>query len=151
MKFSLGDHVVITKLKKHGIVINVLNSQSVTVQVGSVTFRCKVSELGPHSASKRKTSDSSKTRVVTDAASNARTRYESATIDLHGKTVSDSIHILEKALNSLVLSGGSRLEIIHGHGSGKVMRAVHEYLLSMKVVKSFKVDGVNSGMTIAYL
>ena len=151
VKFALGDHVVIAKLKKHGVITSVINLSSVTVQVGGVTFRCKVSELAAHNASKKKASAKDKVSIISDTVANSRTRHESATIDLHGKSVADSLHALEKVLNTLALSDGSRLDIIHGHGSGKVMRAVHEYLLKTKIVKSFRVDDVNSGMTVAYL
>jgi DNA mismatch repair protein MutS2 len=151
VKFAVGDPVAIIKLKKHGVVTSILNAQSVTVQVGSVSFRCKVSELTPHSASKKKSSAKDKVSIISDSLINSRSRHESMTVDLHGKTVVEALRSLEKALNSLALSGGSRLEIVHGHGSGKVMRAVHDYLSETRVVKNFKVDEINTGMTVAYL
>jgi len=151
MKYKVGDHVSILKLKKHGVVTKVLNAQSVSVQLGAVAIRCKTNELSPHTPSKKKEAGIGKIGLVTDIKTSARSRHESATIDLHGKTVADSLHALEKALNNLILAGGSRLEIIHGHGSGKVMRAVHEYLAKARVVKEFKIDDVNAGMTVAFL
>ena len=151
MTFALGDNVKITNLRKHGVITAILNSESVTVQVDAISFRCKVSELELHSPSKRKLATKRSVKVIAPAINNSGAALESSSIDLHGKSVREALCALELALNDLLLRDGSRLEIIHGHGSGKVMRAVHEYLSASKVVQNFKIDPVNTGMTVAYL
>ncbi len=50
------------------------------------------------------------------------------TINLIGLTVDDALEQLEKLLDRAFLSGRSKLTIIHGLGSGRLLRAVREYL-----------------------
>lgn len=72
-------------------------------------------------------------------------------LDLHGRFVDDAITQLEKHIDSAILAGISRLEIVHGIGSGKVKDAVHQYLRGSRHVERFEVDSRNPGATWVYL
>lgn len=70
-------------------------------------------------------------------------------LDLHGMTVMSALEVLEKTVDRCLIEGYSRIEILHGLGSGKVKQAVGNYLKkSHHVVKHF-VDPSNPGVTWA--
>jgi len=72
-------------------------------------------------------------------------------IDLHGLTAQEAEIKLEDHLNSAVLAEIERLEVIHGIGHGILKRTVEKVLSSIKVVKSYRIDPSNPGVTIVYL
>lgn len=51
-----------------------------------------------------------------------------ATIDLHGLLVEEAIDTLEHFLDQALLHGESEVKVIHGHGSGRLKKAVRTYL-----------------------
>ncbi len=72
-------------------------------------------------------------------------------LDLHGKNVSDAVHELEYFISDAVMSGAGQVEVIHGLGTGKLQRAVHDYLKKCIVVRAFKIPAGNPGTTVVYL
>lgn len=51
-----------------------------------------------------------------------------ATIDLHGLLVEEGIETLERFLDQALLYGESEVKVIHGHGAGRLKKAVRAYL-----------------------
>ncbi len=76
---------------------------------------------------------------------------KNTTLDLHGFTVQEAKEALLQFLSDSILAGHSRIEIIHGHGTGKVKNAAHRVLKGSDVVKRFEVNQRNSGSTTVYL
>lgn len=72
-------------------------------------------------------------------------------LDLHGMTVSEAIDRLEIWLSSAVMRRTERASVVHGIGTGKVMNAVHQRLRELSVVRTFKLNQSNPGMTDVYL
>ncbi len=50
------------------------------------------------------------------------------TLDLHAQTVEDALERVEQFLDRAVVSREYKVMIIHGHGAGKLKKAVREYL-----------------------
>lgn len=73
------------------------------------------------------------------------------TLDLHGRNMSDAVHELEYFISDAVMSGAGQIEVVHGLGTGKVQRAVHDYLKKCKVVRAFRIQEGNPGTTVVYL
>ena len=72
-------------------------------------------------------------------------------LDLHGLTVAEARERLETALDDALLEGAQCLEILHGLGSGKLMKAVHDYLAASRHIKNYTIAPGNPGLTIAYI
>jgi len=72
------------------------------------------------------------------------------TFDLRGMRVTEAESVLEDAL----ATASGAIWIIHGHGTGKLRRGVHEYLKTHPQVQRFEAaeqaDG-GTGVTVAYL
>jgi DNA mismatch repair protein MutS2 len=72
------------------------------------------------------------------------------TFDLRGMRVVEAESVLEEA----IASANGPIWIIHGHGTGKLRRGVHEYLKHHPQVQRFEAadqaDG-GTGVTVAYV
>ena len=140
MKPKQGDSVRVKKLQKKGLVAEILPSGKYKILIGSMQLQCTEDELTlldePPKKGRKK-------------AGVAQKPYGSApsTIDLHGVRVHEVQELLERAVNSAVLQQRSELHVIHGHGSGKVMRETHRVLKELSVVKGYKLHEVNRGTT----
>ncbi len=60
------------------------------------------------------------------------------TLNLIGLTVEDALCELEKVLDRAFLSGKSRLTIVHGLGSGRLLRAIRQYLKEHQQVATMR-------------
>lgn len=69
-------------------------------------------------------------------------------IDLHGYDMDSARVATMDFIRDSYFLGRSKIVIIHGIGEGKVRKAVHEELERNKLVKFYKIDNVNAGMTI---
>lgn len=72
-------------------------------------------------------------------------------VDLHGCTRVEAKENLEMAVDRALREGVSKLEVIHGIGTGVVKEAVYEYLEGSRHVKSFREDDLNTGCVWVYL
>lgn len=75
----------------------------------------------------------------------------SASLDLHGKTVDETIDALDVFLNDAFQDGRHEVRIIHGRGSGRLKAAVHKRLGQHATVRAFRLDPANPGVTIVSL
>lgn len=58
-----------------------------------------------------------------------------------GMRVDEALPVIEKALDRALLSGQTRLEIVHGSGTGALKRAIRAYLKGLAAVAGFS-DGI---------
>ncbi|MCB0324986.1 MAG: Smr/MutS family protein [Bdellovibrionales bacterium] len=72
-------------------------------------------------------------------------------LDLHGMRKTEALEALERLLDTALRQGASRLEIIHGLGTGTLRDAVHSYLRRSSHVQNFQLDVSNPGTTWAHL
>lgn len=86
--------------------------------------------------------------VATPSAPAVRTQRN--TVDLRGQRVSEAEPVLEEA----IASAQGPLWVIHGHGTGKLRRGVHDFLKHHPQVERFEYadqsDG-GKGVTVAYV
>lgn len=80
------------------------------------------------------------TRFILDAKETAKTE-----IDLRGMRALEAIAALEKEIDNLNLAGAKETRIIHGIGTGALIKAVHEYLPTNPFVRRFETCQLNEG------
>ena len=71
-------------------------------------------------------------------------------VDLRGNRADMAISELERAMDDALRKGASKLEIVHGRGTGALRREVHEFLKFYPAVESFALapeDRGGDGMT----
>jgi len=72
---------------------------------------------------------------------------EAPEIDLHDSAdVEEGIRDLDQFLNHEFMSGAEVVKIIHGRGSGKMRRAVHDHLKTIPFVETFRDSESPSGI-----
>ncbi len=62
-----------------------------------------------------------------------------------GLRVDEALPIVERAIDRALLTGQDRLEIIHGAGTGRLKKAIREYLKELPCVKSFSDSPMEEG------
>lgn len=144
-RFNEGDSVHVISLKRDGVVQTVLSGKGYRIAVGSLTMICAATDLAAPQS--RKGGASSQAQPVRLSPS-AR---PSASLDLHGLTVDEAIRKLDTWLDAVILSDLSHVKVVHGLGTGRVQRAVHDRLQAFKAVKRFAVNQWNAGETDVYL
>jgi len=75
-------------------------------------------------------------------------------LNLVGLRVEEALPLLDKAIDRAILQGRAEIEVVHGHGTGRLRKAVHEFLLNHGGVKGFHHEVQNrggSGVTVVEL
>ena len=141
---KVGSIVHIARLKKIGIISEVMSESRFRVCVGSLAFTCKASELTVDTAKQVLSSKPAPMKLP-------NVPPPPQTLDLHGQTVDEAVRMLELWLDRAILAGLSRVKVIHGFGSGKVQKAVHQHLAGLSSVVGFKLNQFNPGETDIFL
>jgi DNA mismatch repair protein MutS2 len=85
-----------------------------------------------------------------------REEAESYQESLHlvGLRVEEAIPLLDKVIDRAILDGCTQIQVVHGHGTGRLREAVQEFLAEHPVVKGFHPEnrsGGGSGVTVVEL
>ena len=75
-------------------------------------------------------------------------------LHLVGLRVEEAIPLLDRAIDRALLDGCSQIQVVHGHGTGRLRDAVREFLMEHAVVKAFHPEtqgGGGSGVTVVEL
>jgi DNA mismatch repair protein MutS2 len=75
-------------------------------------------------------------------------------LNLVGLRVEEALPLLDKAIDRAILQGRAEIEVVHGHGTGRLRKAVHGFLLNHGGVKGFHHEVQNrggSGVTVVEL
>lgn len=114
---KVGDTVLIYDIDKNATVLAPPNKDGVVlVQAGIIKTRVDIKNLRLLKSNNKPAKDRfSSTRNV---PSRMDVRPETE-VDVRGETAFDAINIVDKAIDNAVLSGVSKMTIIHGKGTGK--------------------------------
>jgi DNA mismatch repair protein MutS2 len=140
--------VRITGLKKTGRVISVdAESRRAEIDIGSMRVKTGFKELALAGSSSRKP----KKNIGRHAPPrlNNTPSYEKQ-LNVIGLRVAEALPLIDKHIDSAVLHGADTLEIIHGRGTGRLMRAIHEHLQGHSQAERIISDSENpagSGVT----
>ena len=125
---SPGQKVLLKDLGREGVVLRDLGEE-VEVQVGA--FRLAVPKKGIKVLSDVPQSPRFRVSVSSDAPS-------SDEIHLLGLRVDEALTQLEVFLNRALLAGKREVRIVHGLGTGRLMRAVRAYLEKHEAVEALR-------------
>jgi DNA mismatch repair protein MutS2 len=151
MHFDVGDRVHAAALGT-GVVLEVRNAGRYLVEIKGRAVELRAAQLTPAPAEGR--SRRRKPGVTAPALSSRvapTSRGVPASIDLHGHTVDEAIEALDGFLNEAILAGLGEVQVIHGRSGGRVKAAAHARLRALPVVRAFRVDARNPGVTIVTL
>jgi dsDNA-specific endonuclease/ATPase MutS2 len=147
--FAPGDRVHIPGIGT-GVVREVRNASRYLVEVKGRTIivaaaqLVRASEKGGRAQARMQT-------VVRAPVPEAEPASRVPALDLHGRTVPESIEALDSFLNDALLAGHATVHVIHGRSGGRVRAAVHARLASLPSIRGFRLDPRNPGATIVTL
>ncbi len=162
---QVGDRVRIPRLGQTAEVITAPDANAeITVRFGLMKMTISLSDIESLTGEKAVTEKKAAAKLPKEASSTAPSapppqpevplfRTSRNTLDIRGSRVADAERQIEQALAEQNSVGGA-LWIIHGHGTGKLRKGVHECLQRSSLVDRYELarreDG-GSGVTIAYL
>ncbi|MDR1260611.1 MAG: endonuclease MutS2 [Oscillospiraceae bacterium] len=146
-----GDLVLVKNLQKEGILVDAPDKNGVVVvRIGNLTTKLNILNLRKIKRLKIEKTYTSKT---VKGVSKSTKKIENE-IKLLGLAVDEALFELDKFIDEASAVGLHSLRIVHGKGTGKLRAAVHNYLKSCSVVKTFRLgffgEGEN-GVTIVEL
>jgi DNA mismatch repair protein MutS2 len=150
--FVVGDCVHVVRIGT-GIVREARNGGRYLVEIKGRTLVIAGSQLEratPEPAKGKKNRRDGSPRPLA-ATGSRRAAAASRSLDLHGKTVAESIDLVDDFLNDAILDGVAEVRIVHGRSGGRVKAAVHKRLQEMTAVRAFRLDPENPGATIVTL
>jgi DNA mismatch repair protein MutS2 len=149
---SLGQVVEILELPSKG---------KVSAQLGTFKTIVSIEDLEiPEQNRIKKLKISSKPQPVKEIKKVENSKVEvimtpTNTIDIRGKRVDESLDLVEKHLDALLLTGDNGCIVIHGHGLGALKSSVREFMRNSPYIKRFRPgekgeggDGVTVGLII---
>lgn len=73
------------------------------------------------------------------------------TLDLHGETTEVSKVLINEFIDDNIKMKNTKIIIIHGVGTRKLLKTTQEVLSKNKYVEDYKLDNFNTGQTIVTL
>ena len=126
-----GEIVDINKKKKRAVVLS--ENRHIETDFKHLSYIAGADDVEPRKSSK------TKPQMTFSVTSSNRNAFN-PTLDLRGKYVEDGLKMLEKHLSDVLVYGFKSFSVIHGFGTGRMKRAVVEFLESNPQVKRFR-DG----------
>lgn len=145
LSFEVGDLVKIRSLGTLGRIIGLDGAkEEYEVSVGNLRLKLKRKDL-------IKVDGKYKEEPVREIEVKVKEEPPKWELNLRGKTKEEAIEDLDRFLDQATLRGITKVRVLHGIGSGKLMQAVRDYLSKSRYVSSFKPDEKNPGITIVEL
>ncbi len=116
------------------------DGKTAVVVFGQVKMRVPVTDLRPARRRELRSDQVAELRTAKMASA-------SREIDLRGMTGDEAIPLLDKFLDDALLAGLTRVDIIHGKGTGALRKRVMEFLESHPRVRSSRIAEWNEGGT----
>ena len=130
---------------KEAIILS-LKSKEAFIDVNGMKLRVNKSELKPLQKPKK-----IKAKQPTISVKAAKPQKSSLTLKLLGKRADEAIEETQQFISDALMHGFSEVEIIHGTGSGVLVKVISDLLKKHPKVKSFERVKGNLGATIVKL
>ena len=145
MTFAPGDHVHVAALGK-GVVREVRNHGRYLVDLKGRSVVAAAAQLTAVSRPRKSGARAEAPRAQEHGRSHAAT-----SLDLHGITVEEAIAALDAFLDDALLARHAEVRVIHGRSGGRLKAAVQARLRQLPVIRAFRIDPANPGVTIVTL
>lgn len=148
-----GMQVYIKSLRSKGKVVRIQPEKEIQVQAGKLRVTTGVEDLEiypPEGLQEQKNGSQLKRDSFWQDKKNLSFLWEKTAsthpaIDLRGLTSEEAILKVDKHLDDSLLAGLDYVEIIHGKGTGRLRKAVHEYLKTKNQVENYRFGDENEG------
>ncbi|WP_121611488.1 endonuclease MutS2 [Mesobacillus foraminis] len=138
--FSAGDEVMVSTFGQKGHLVDRVSDNEWQVQIGILKMKVKERDMEFIETPKQK--DVRQVAVV-----KGRDSHVGLELDLRGERYEDALRRVEKYIDDALLASYPRVSIIHGKGTGALMRGVQEYLKNHRSVKKIRFGEAGEGGT----
>ncbi|TFB24976.1 endonuclease MutS2 [Filobacillus milosensis] len=138
--FLPGDEVHVLSFNQNGHIVEKISDKEYEVQLGILKMKVPVNQL-----EFIKRPDQLKTKPM--AMVKGSQHHVKPELDLRGERYEDAIQKLEKYLDEALLANYHQVSIIHGKGTGALMKGVQEFAKGHRAVKNYKFGHANEGGT----
>ena len=143
---KVGVKVMIRSTKQEGVVQSVRpQKKEVEILCGNIRVRSKFSDLALLTFGK--TTQTVKKEAVVLQKSLKPKPAPTLELNIIGLTVLDAVPEIEAFIDSAVLANLEEVRIVHGMGTGKLRKGVHEYLRTDKRIAEFRLGKYGEGDT----
>jgi len=152
LNIRMGDVVKISPLNKEGIIVKTREgSDQVEVLIGNLKVKVRINDLEEASASEKEFSDRIREDRLIDAEIKGEKPINSPTtvitdkINVVGRRVDDALPLLDKAIDNAIVSGKTKVHVIHGIGPGRLREAIRDHLKDHTYVTDFSSADLSQG------
>jgi DNA mismatch repair protein MutS2 len=138
---EVGSFVRAHKFNQEGTVSRILDGGKLEVAIRGITVIADMEDVTLITRRPEK-KNPSKIQPIGVDISPAAPRWE---VNVIGRRVDEALPLIEKAIDRAILGGLPSLSIIHGKGTGRLKKAVWEYLSDNPLVKSFQSGDARAG------
>lgn len=126
-----GQQVEILSLGKEGTLLDSPEGlKKVRVQIGNQILSVSPEGIEGVPQKREEKEEKPSTPVTVDSGQSS--------LDLIGKRVEEALEILERFLDQTILGSRREVRLIHGHGSGRLKKAIREYVSTSPYVAGFR-------------
>ena len=140
-RLSAGDFIYLRGLPEPGEVLTSVEDGALDVQLGALRTRVRVEQierLAPAAATSSEGSRPLRGMGVTVANALKPPVDPGSKIDLRGRITDDALPMVDSFLDVAYRAGQTRLEVVHGKGTGALRRAVRDLLRRHPLVTTFE-------------
>ncbi len=153
---SIGKEFLVKPFNMIGTVLTLPNKNNeVIVQFGNTKTNIKISNLELPSKNAITGLNSSKNSSNSKNTGNSKSHSKlnnfnkaqsvSTEINVIGQTVEEAIFVVDKYLDDCYLAGLPTARIVHGKGTGKLRKGIHDFLKTHPHVKSYRIGTYGEG------
>lgn len=142
---TVGDKVLVIPYQRQGVVNKVVSGNKFEVLMGTLSITLPEKDL--EFVSKTITKKQETTGTV------KKTSQAKVELDLRGLRYIEAIDELDRFVDTCLMNNLEFAYIIHGYGTGALMKGVSEYISKSSVIKSKRPGGQNEGgkgVTVIY-
>ncbi|MBQ7424694.1 MAG: Smr/MutS family protein, partial [Lachnospiraceae bacterium] len=141
--FHIGDTVKVLSLDTEGHILELPdNSGTALVGMGILSSRLPISDLLIIKEDKKSSSGPGRKAFTSGISKSYSFKPE---INLLGKTVDEAIAELDKFLDDAMLSHAETVRVVHGKGTGALIKGIHDHLRHLSYVKKFRLGEFGEG------
>lgn len=135
--FALHDYVRLKTLGYHGEIVSIKGNRA-TVFANGMKMNVKTSDL-------EYTQRPNTKKVAQHSTKRSTTKSVSSECNLIGMRVEEALSLVDKYLDSALFAKMYTIRLVHGHGTGALRSAIHQYLKRNKHVESYRLGGEGEG------
>ena len=141
---TVGMNVHVKSFNQTGTVLSKPNnSGDLLMQIGSIKVNVKLNDLQPLNKNEKITKSSKSSGKI--IRNNLKSKTAATEINVIGQTVDEATFVIDKFLDDASLAGLKTVRIVHGKGTGKLRKGIHEYLSSHPHVSGFRLGTFGEG------